>query len=428
MNEINLNLDLYKNRIVEKQIDEYMSTFGAICIEGPKWCGKTWTATFKSKEQFFLLDPSNNFSNKKLAEISPTSILLRDKPLLVDEWQEVPSIWDTIKFEVDKNNTKGQFILTGSSTPKDKGIFHSGIGRIAKIRMNTMSLFERGKSTGSISLFDVCNGKLDNKNTGEITLNEIINLILEGGFPGSLNAFDKKHLIPKNYLENLLDDDLRRYFKKSYSKVKMHSLLLSLARNESTTSSLNKIVDDLTREGDRPVNYDTCTNYLEGLQRLFVIDDQEPMSLEIRSRLRLKKQVKHHFFDVSIVCSLLNLTSEELLKNLDTLGFLFESLCEHDLKIYAQSFGANLYHYQDYNNNEIDATIKLSNGDWCAFEIKLGTNQVDQAAKNLIKIKQTIENNGMKPPKVMCVICGLSNMAYLRDDGVYVLPITALKN
>ena len=209
---------------------------------------------------------------------------------------------------------------------------------------------------------------------------------------------------------------------------KMRLLLRSLARNESTTVTKSTLKKDVKEIDSEDIDIDTITTYLDVFKRLFLTDNQEPFATQIRSSVRVKQAEKRHFSDPSLACALLKATPERLLNDLQTLGFLFEALCERDLKIYAESFGAHLYHYQDYNNKEIDAVIELDNGNWCAFEIKLGANQIDEAAKNLLGIKRSIDEVGGTPPSVMCVICGLSNAAYQREDGVFVVPITALKN
>jgi len=425
-----MNKSDYKPRIVDKIVEEYLQTFGAICIEGPKWCGKTWTSLYHSESDIRLGDPAGNFQNRQLAQLAPDAVLEGEKPRLIDEWQEVPPIWDAVRHKVDQTGEKGQFILTGSSTPNHKGQLHSGAGRIAKIKMHPMSLYESGDSSGKVSLEELCNDNLKVAMTGDVKLMDIINLIVRGGWPGNIDTLAKTAgIVAEEYLKAIIDDDVHRLDGIKRNKEKMNLLLHSLARNESTTASKSVLKKDIKAVDSADIDDDTISEYLDIFQRLFLIDNQPPFATKIRSSVRVKQAEKRHFADPSLACALLKATPEKLINDLETLGFLFESLCERDLKIYAESFGAKLYHYQDYKNREIDAVIEMTDGRWAAFEIKLGANQIDAAAANLIKIRDEIaaEDDGV-PPSVLCVLCGLSNAAYKREDGVYVVPITALKD
>lgn len=420
----------YKPRVIDGTIEQYLKTFGAICIEGPKWCGKTWTSSHHSNSEIFIGDPSGNFQNRTLAQMSPELVLDGKSPRLIDEWQEVPPLWDAVRHKVDESGGKGQFILTGSATPNHKGIMHSGAGRIARIKMHTMSLYESGDSSGEISLAELCNGNFTPTMTGEVYINDLIEYIIKGGWPANVDIpAEQAALLPLQYIDAIIEDDVYRIDGVKRNKEKMKLLLRSLARNESTTVTNSVLAKDIKEIDDVNIDKDTVAEYLDIFKRLFIIDNQRPFAANIRSSVRVKQAEKRHFCDPSIACALLKATPHMLINDLQTLGFLFEALCERDLKIYAESFGASLYHYQDYDNKEIDAVIELSNGEWCAFEIKLGANQIDEAAKNLLDINKKIEKDPKgKPAKVLCVICGLSNAAYKRPDGVYVVPITALKN
>lgn len=419
----------YKPRIIDDIIEKYLINFGAICIEGPKWCGKTWTSSFHSNSAIYLGDPSGNFQNRNLAQISPDIVLEGENPRLIDEWQEVPSIWDAVRFKIDQTGKKGQFILTGSSTPNHKGILHSGAGRIARLKMHTMSLYEMGKSSGDISLEDLCNERFISKMTGEVNLKDLIDYIIRGGWPGNIDTpLDEAISIPMQYVDAIVEDDVFRLDGIKRNKDKMKLLLRSLARNESTTATNISLAKDIREKDDAEIDKNSVTEYLDIFNRLFLIENQAPFATKIRSSVRVKQAEKRHFCDPSIACALLNVSPDKLLNDLETLGFLFEALVERDLRIYAESFEASLYHYQDYNNNEIDAVIEMDDGRWCAFEIKLGANQIDAAAKNLLDINQKIKDENGKPASVLCVICGMSNAVYQRPDGVYVVPVTALKN
>lgn len=419
----------YRPRLIDNIIDSYLEAFGAVCVEGPKWCGKTWTSSYHCKSEIMLGNPDGNFQNRQLAQMSPSLVLEGETPRLIDEWQEVPQLWDAVRYKVDQSGNKGQFILTGSATPNHKGILHSGAGRIAKLRMRPMSLFESGNSSGDISLKDICEGRIEPKISGEVDLRKLIDFIIRGGWPANQETTLKQAAyLPIQYIQAVLDDDVYRIDNVKRDKHKMELLLRSLARNEATTVTNKKLKNDIKEIDNEDIDVETVAAYLDVFQRLFLTDNQKPFEAKLRSSIRIKQAEKRHLSDPSLAAALLNATPEMLLNDLNTLGFLFEALCERDLKIYAESYDAELYHYQDYNNNEMDAVIAMPDGKWCGFEIKLGANQIDMAAENLIKIKNEIKANGGIAPDSLCVICGLSNAAYQRPDGVFVVPITALRN
>lgn len=420
----------YMPRIIDDKIEEYLKVFGAVCVEGPKWCGKTWTSSYHSNSEILLGDPAGNFQNRQLAELSPALILEGETPRLIDEWQEVPPVWDAVRHKADQVAEKGQFILTGSATPNHKGILHSGAGRIAKLRMRPMSLFESGDSSGKVSLEKLCQGELTPVMTGEVELKKLIKYIIRGGWPGSIQlSVEQAALLPVEYLNAVVDDDVYRIDGVRRNSIKMRQLLRSLARNESTTVTNKTLKNDIKEMDDEDIDVETVKEYLDIFERLFITDNQLPFSSGVRSSVRVKQAVKRHFSDPSLACALLKVTPDSLMNDLETFGFLFESLCERDLKIYAESFGGKLYHYQDYQGREIDAVIEMPDGQWAAFEIKLGANQIDAAAEGLLCIKKEMENDPKgKPPVVLCVLCGMTNAAYQRPDGVYVVPITALRN
>ena len=385
----------YRPRLIDNIIDSYLEAFGAVCVEGPKWCGKTWTSSYHCKSEIMLGNPDGNFQNRQLAQMSPSLVLEGETPRLIDEWQEVPQLWDAVRYKVDQSGNKGQFILTGSATPNHKGILHSGAGRIAKLRMRPMSLFESGNSSGDISLKDICEGRIEPKISGEVDLRKLIDFIIRGGWPANQETTLKQAAyLPIQYIRAVLDDDVYRIDNVKRDKHKMELLLRSLARNEATTVTNKKLKNDIKEIDDEDIDVETVSAYLDVFQRLFLTDNQKPFEAKLRSSIRIKQAEKRHLSDPSLAAALLNATPEMLLNDLNTLGFLFEALCERDLKIYAESFDAELYHYQDYNNNEMDAVIAMPDGKWCGFEIKLGANQIDMAAENLIKIKNEIKASG----------------------------------
>lgn len=424
-----MKLEYYKKRIIDNILEMYLDTFGAILIEGPKWCGKTWTSKYHSNSEFLLADSKGNFSNKKLAMINPDMVLVGNRPRLIDEWQEVPSIWDAVRSKVDETVEKGQYILTGSATVNINNYVHSGAGRIAKLRMRPMSLFESGYSDGKISLKEICEGTSKDCFTGDVDLNKIIDYILVGGWPAAIGMDAKKGtLISKEYIKSVLSNDIYKVDDVKRDSHKVELFLKSLARNESTTVTNKTLKNDIKEKDFDDISVDTITDYSNLVNKLYLVENIKPYSNKIRSTLRVKQSEKRHFVDQSLACALLNLTKEKLLNDLECLGFLFESLVERDLLTYVSSFDGTLYHYQDYDGNEIDAIIEMEDGSWCGVEIKLGAYQIEEAAKNLIRINNSIKNKGGNCAKSLCVICGLSNAAYMRPDGVYVVPITSLKD
>lgn len=418
----------YKPRLVDARIDTLLSAFGAICIEGPKWCGKTWTAMRHSKSHVFLGDPSGGFQNRQLAQMDPALVLTGEYPRLIDEWQEVPAMWDAVRFKVDTLGQKGLFVLTGSATPNHKGVLHSGTGRIARLSMSPMSLYESGDSDGWVSLKNLFDDTQQTVMTGEIELMNLINLTVRGGWPAAIGVPDEVAFeLPKSYIETVVQDDVYRIDGVQRDRHKLKLLLRSLARNESTTVSIRKLKEDIKGVENLDIDNDTITAYLNVFERLFIVDNQRPFSPNIRSSVKVKQSDKRHFVDPSLACAVLGATPSMLLNDLNTFGFLFEALCERDLKLYAQALGGQLYHYQDYKNNELDAVVQLPDGRWGAFEIKLGAHQIDEAAEKLVKMQSLFKQNQGLDPTVLCVICGMSNAAYKRPDGVYVVPITSLK-
>lgn len=419
----------YRPRIIDSIIKDNLQAFGAVCIEGPKWCGKTWTAENSCKSKFMLGDPTGNFQNRTLASLDPAMTLKGEAPRLIDEWQEVTSIWDAVRYEVDRRGQSGQFILTGSSTPKRKGIMHSGAGRIVPLRMRTMSLWESGDSDGKVSLQSLFAGELESQLTGDVELRRIAELIVRGGWPQSIMVpADKAYLLSQGYINAIVDDGANRLDEIKRDSSKMIRLLKSLARNESTTVSNKTLKRDIKDVEGIDISDQTIAEYLDVFSRLYVTEDQPPFDPSVRSSVRVKQGSKRHLTDPSIACSLLGINEDGLINDLETMGFLFEALCERDLWIYAKSFEGKLLHYQDYKGKEIDAIVELPIGAWGAFEIKLGANQIDNAAKSLLAIRNSIVKEGRgKEPKFLCVLCGLTNAAYKREDGVFVVPITSLK-
>ncbi|NLT12465.1 MAG: ATP-binding protein [Clostridiales bacterium] len=419
----------YHERIIDDQISKQLEIFGAICIEGPKWCGKTWTALNHANSVSFIGSPEKNFQNRTMAQLSPGLVLEGSSPRLLDEWQEVPALWDAVRFAVDESRDKGRFILTGSSTPTHKGILHSGTGRISKIRMRPMSLFESGDSTGQVSLTELFSGNIREAKSEETSIHQVINLAIRGGWPDSIGMPSKSFSeLPKAYLKSIVEEDIRRIDNTNRNQRKFAMLLHSLARNESTLAGNTTLMKDILEETGEDLNPNTVTEYLDVLRRLFILDEQPAFSPNLRSSVRIGKSAKKRFVDPSLAIAALGAGAERLLSDLHTFGFLFESMCIRDLRIYSEAIGAKLYHYRDETGREIDAIIELPDGRWGAIEIKLGAGQIDSAALELNRIKTFMETDGKAvAPQFLCVICGVTSFSYTREDGVMVVPITALK-
>lgn len=424
-----LTKENYKKRLVDDEISEILKMFGAVSIEGPKYCGKTWTAYNHANSSVLLTKSDNPNSDYQKALINRELIYKNEYPELIDEWQSIEQIWDDIRTKCDEDGKSGKFILTGSSVPvRPENIFHSGAGRICKLNMYTMSLFESGDSEGIVSLSDLFNDKdiAVNLKT-KPTIENYADLIIRGGWPASLK-YEKKNYyrLPESYIEDVLDHDIN-YDGIVRDKEKMRMLLRSLARNESTLVTNEKLVSDIeeyTTEESYQVSRNTVSDYLNVLENIHLLQNQLPFSEKIRSSVRVGKNIKRHFVDPSLACSVLGLKQENLLKDLELFGFMFESLVVRDLRIYIEYLGGRIYHFHDNNTGrEVDAIVELRDGSYGAIEVKLGVGKIDEAADNLLKFSKSCS----KKPNFLCVISGMINYAYKRKDGVYVIPITALK-
>ncbi len=417
----------YIDRLVDKKIEEYLSIFGAVSIEGPKWCGKTWTS-LNHANSVVLLDKEEM---QEKAKLSLDLILEEERPELIDEWNLIPEVWDAVRRKCDETTKKGNYILTCSTKLTDEKqkekVHHSGAGRIGKIQMHTMSLYESGDSTGKVSIKDMLNGTLKNELNDKITLQELANLIIRGGWPSNIKMpEDKARILPKSYIDAILDSDIND--DKKRDKNKMTMLLKSLARNESSIANKNTLLKDIGEYANEKETIEsriTIDDYLDVLNRLHIIENQNAYSENYRSPNRLGKSVKRHFTDPSLACSCLDLTKEKLINDLKTFGFMFEALVERDLRVYIEYLGGKLYHFRDnVTGLEVDSILEFSDGEYAAVEIKLGFNEVDNAKKSLM----SFYNNMVKKPKFMCVIVGYTDViAKDPETGIYIVPITALR-
>lgn len=424
---MSLRKEEYIDRLVDKKIEEYLKIFGAVSIEGPKWCGKTWTS-LNHANSMVLLDEDEI---KEKAKLSLDLILDEEKPELIDEWNIIPEVWDAVRRKCDETTKKGNYILTCSTKLTDKEqknkIHHSGAGRIGKIQMHTMSLYESGDSTGKVSIEEMLKGTLKNGLNDKITLQKLANLIIRGGWPSNINTpEDKIGIIPKSYIDAILDSDIND--DKKRDKNKMLMLLKSLARNEATIANKRTLLNDIEQcasEKEIIESRITIDDYLDVLNRLHITENQNAYSENYRSPNRLGKSVKRHFTDPSLACACLDLTKEKLIDNPKTFGFMFEALVERDLRIYMDYIGGKLYHFRDnVTGLEADSILEFSDGEYAVVEIKLGYREVEDAKKSLLNVY----NNMTKKPKFMCVIVGFTDViAKDPETGIYILPITALK-
>ena len=418
----------YRKRLIESQIARSLKSAGAVSIEGPKNCGKTWCARSMSNSEYSLVDPDNDFINLRMAREDPSSALDGDEPHLIDEWQDVPKIWDAVRYTVDKDGRKGRFILCGSSSSDKAQRSHSGAARIVDVKMQTMSLYESGDSSGKVSLRGLFDGNFSTVKGKTPGLEGIAWLVVRGGWPGLLDSDeDSVGILLSDYIGKMCEEDAQKVDGKRRDVAKLKRLFRSLARNESTMANKKKLSSDMMQYENDGIDNDTVNDYLDVFDRLHLIEDQPAYSPNYRSPVRVGKNPKRHLTDPSLAVAALGLDRKSLKSDLNTLGFLFEALCERDLRIYAGTFGGELYHYHDHSGREIDAVVELKNEGWGAFEIKLGQESIDDAAKNLKRIRDFMHNDeSAVEPRFLCVITGLGGSAYRREDGVYVVPITAL--
>jgi hypothetical protein len=418
----------YIPRIIDKKLERKMKLYGAIVIVGPKWCGKSTTCMQFAQASISFQNPDEYENNKMIAETQPSLFLKNKKPLLIDEWQVFPTIWDSIRYDVDKTGNKGEYLLTGSATPTDKKPMHSGTGRIVSLVMRPMSLYESGESNGSVSLKELFKRNDNIEGISDLSIEDYAFLLTRGGWPESTKV-DKEICFDyaKDYINSIASTDMKSIDKVNKNPIKIKSLLKSLARNVSSTASLATIREDI-RTSEEDVTEKTIRDYINTLERLFVIDDVEAWSPKLRSKATIRSSRKHEFVDPSLAMASLGATDQDLLKDFNTFGFMFEALCIRDLKIYADSLEGNVYYYRDNNDLECDAIIHLDNGKWGAIEVKLGGNEAqEEAAKNLLKIKSIVDEKEMGSPSFLMILTG-TKYAFKRKDGVLVVPLGCLKD
>ncbi len=428
-----LEIPHYIPRIADKIIEENMDLFGAVVIEGPKWCGKTTTAKAHAVSEISMADPEGDFQNRRLAELEPTLALEGLRPRLVDEWQDVPKLWDAVRFECDRTRKKGQFVLTGSSTPhkktdEEERPHHSGAGRIVRVPMSTMTQSELGQSTGKVSLAKAFRGETC-ASVSQLTLERIAQIVVTGGWPEAkgMDAMQASS-IAKGYLQAVINEDIQEVDGVQRDREKVRRLIVSLARNEATLATGRTILKD-TRSGEEAggaLSAPTMAEYIDALRRLYFVQDIPAWAPSLRSSVRVRSAAKRHLADPSLAAAALGASPEMLIGDLKTLGFLFESLVAHDLLVYAGALGASVFHYHDDSDLEADLIIEHPSGAWIPVEIKLGASQADEAARSLIALKEKMGRAGYREPAAMLVVVGVGGVASRRSDGVQIAPLDTL--
>lgn len=421
----------YKQRIADRILERKVLGKGAVLIEGPKWCGKTTTAKQLAKSVLDLGDSAVLKQSSGLIEISPKTLLDGDTPRLIDEWQALPPIWDSIRSEVDRRGEPSQFILTGSSVlPEADETVHSGTGRFATIKMRPMSLYESGESTGTVSLKDLFEGKLIEVQQNELDVEEIAFLTCRGGWPWATIISRKVALDQAfDYVDSVIQRDIQRVDKVKRSAERAKLLLRSYARNISQQVSYGTIKKDMLSNDASTLDEDTVADYIKALKKLFVIEDLAAWNPNIRSKAAIRTSDTRHFVDPSIGTAILGLGPKDLINDLKSFGFFFEDMVVRDLRVYAEALDGELYHYRDSSGLECDTVLHRRNGSYALMEVKLGGEQnIEDGAKSMLALAENIDTDKMPAPSFMAVIVGVGQYAYQRKDGVYVIPIGCLKD
>jgi len=417
----------YFQRLIDFKVEKYLETFGAVLIEGPKWCGKTTTASMHAKSILKMQDPRQMRNNLLIAETAPDLLLEGDKPRLIDEWQIAPSLWDSVRVAVDDSGEAGQYLLTGSSVPPAESTMHTGTGRIARLMMRPMSLFESLESTGSISLRQLFEEHELVGVRSNLTIKDIAFLVCRGGWPQSIGKdIESSLLIAEQYVKSIYENEIQRIDGMQKDPKRVQTFLRSYARNVQTLTKNTVLLDDMNAN-DISLTEATFYNYLNALQRLYIIEETPAWAPSIRSKTAIRTSNKKGFIDPSIAAAALGLSPDILLRDFETFGFLFEALCFRDLRIYADQIGGDIYHYRDAYGLECDAVIRMKNGDYALVEIKLGGKAEEQAAVSLSKLETLLISNNHARPSFKMILTG-GEYAYTRKDGIHVVPIGCLKD
>jgi predicted AAA+ superfamily ATPase len=413
----------YRKRITDDELQRKLQASGAVLIRGAKACGKTESAKQLAKSVIHL---DRDEQVQLLFDTAPKRLLQGDTPRLIDEWQVIPGLWNHIRHEVDDRKQNAQFILTGSANPEEAAKMHSGAGRFTIVDMRTMSWQELGLSSGTVKLSDLFEGKPIEVQDHRTELEQIVDQIIKGGFPTLIQSDVRQAMdVNRAYIELLAEVDMSRVSNTRRDPIKIRSLLKSLARNTSTLVDNTVLGKDIKAHESIGLSRPTLYDYLDTLQRLMILEDQPAWSTHIRSSHTLRNSPKRHFTDVSLAAAALGANQQSLLNDLNFTGFMFESMVVHDLRVYGQANDAKVYHYRDSSGLEVDSIVQKYNGDWCAFEIKLGTGQIEEAAENLLRFAQLVDSDKAGAPKSLNIITG-TGLSYTRKDGVNVISLASL--
>ena len=423
---------IYKKRIADELLSELLEAVGGVLIQGTKWCGKTTTAAHTAKSSIYMDDPENKQQYQHLANTNCKLLLKGETPRLIDEWQIAPQLWDAARFEIDhREENIGQFIFTGSAVPKEKDlklIFHSGTGRFAWLTMRPMSLWESKESSGEVSLKKLFNGNTP-EGMSSISLEQLAYLCCRGGWPGILNLKEKAALkVPFAYIDAVVNSDISKIDDVKRNADFMRRIIRSLARHQGGQISISTIYSDLIQNAQQSMSEDTIADYVNVLKKIFLEEDMPAWNPNLRSKAAIRTSDTRYFVDPSIATASLGIGPEDLINDMNSFGFIFETLAVRDLRVYADALNGKIYHYRDSNNLECDAVIHLNDGNYGLIEIKIGGDTLIEAgAKTLKLLASKIDTTKMPNPSFLMVLTGIGQYAYQREDGVLVVPIGCLK-
>ena len=421
----------YRNRVVDAILQEKLEGKGAVLIEGPKWCGKTTTAEQIAKSVLYMDDPQSKEQNVNMAALNPKRLLSGETPRLIDEWQIAPKLWDAIRFEVDHRDDLGQFVLTGSAVPPDtKEITHSGTGRFSWLMMRPMSLYESGESTGEVSLSRLFEGKGKVDGESKLDLERIAFLICRGGWPRSIDMRDKIALNQAiDYYDAVVHSDINRADGVEKNPERVKRLMRSLARNQGQQIANTAIAADIAANSESTINQETVAGYISALKKIFVVEDMPAWNPNLRSKSAIRTSDTRYFVDASIAAAALGIGPNDLINDLNTMGFLFETMCVRDLRVYAEALGGSVYHFRNKAGLECDAVVHLRNGSYGLIEIKLGGEKlIREGVETLTSLTESIDTSKMKEPAFRMILTAADQYAYRREDGICIVPVGCLKD
>ena len=421
----------YYTRVCDKILAEKLEAKGAVLVKGAKWCGKTTLAAHIAKSIVYMEDPAKKKQYLELADMNPAELLRGETPRLLDEWQLAPKLWDAIRFEVDRRDEFGQFILTGSAVPPDMSeISHTGTGRITSLVMRPMSLFESNDSDGSVSLRAMFSKERDISGTSELSLDDIAFLLCRGGWPKAIGKSKKVALAQApDYYEAVVESDISRVDNVARDPERARRVMRSYARSVASEATFASILHDVRTDENDSFSENTLRSYIAAFKKIFVIEDTPAWNPNLRSKTAIRSSDTRYLVDPSIAAAALGIGPKDLINDLATMGLLFENLCVRDLRVYAESIGGSVYHYRDKSNLECDAVVHLKNGVYGLVEIKLGGDKlIEEGAANLLKLRNRIDTEKMNEPAFMMVLCGIAPFAYRRRDGVMIVPVGCLRD